>query len=230
VLGDGRFDAVWLVAGACCLLAALLGLSLPETGERQAHRDWSPLIHPAAIGPGTVLALMVVGFAGLGTFGALYARELGLDGGGAVFLTYAAVIVATRIVGRQIPDRLGPKRTSTTALVLLAAGLLVIGIWNVPAGLFVGTVIVGLGHALAFPSLMALAVNAAPPGERSSVVGTFTAFTELGFLVGSLSLGAVASAVGYDGVFVVCAAGPALGVLVLARVITRSPVPAAGPA
>jgi MFS family permease len=227
VLGDGRFQAVWLLAGGCCLAAAGLGLTLPETGRRQSADDWSPLVHPAAIGPGVVLALMVLGFAALGTFGALYARELGLDGGGAVFLTYSAVILATRVVGRQIPDRLGAKRTSSVALVLLSAGLLVIGLWNVPAGLFVGTVIVGLGHALAFPSLMTLAVNAAPAGERSSVVGTFTAFTELGFLVGSLTLGAVASAAGYDGVFVVCAAGPLLGALVLTRLTTRSPVPAA---
>ena len=97
------------------------------------------------------------------------------------------------------------------ALSLIALGLFTVGLWNVPAGLFVGTVVVAFGHALAFPSLMTLAVNAAPASERSSVVGTFSAFTELGFLVGALSLGAVAAAVGYDGVFVVCAFGPLLG-------------------
>jgi MFS family permease len=228
VLGQDRFDAVWLVAAGCCLLAALLALALPETGQRKSSGDeFGRLVHPAAIGPGTVLALMVLGFAGLGTFGALYARELGLDGAGAVFLTYSAVIVATRILGRQIPDRIGPKRTAGFALLLLASGLLVIGLWNVPAGLFAGTVVVALGHALAFPSLMTLAVNSAPASERSSVVGTFSAFTELGFLVGSLTLGAIASSVGYDGVFVVCGLGPLLGALVLARIAGRQPVPAA---
>ncbi len=174
-----------------------------------------------------MLSLTVVGFAGLGTFGALYARELGLGGGGPVFLVYAAVILVTRSVGRRIPDRFGPKATSGTALLVLAAGLLVIGLWNVPAGLLIGTVVVGFGHALAFPSLMTLAVNAAPANERSSVVGTFTAFTELGFLVGSLTLGVVASAVGYDGVFIVCAIGPLLGALALARIATpRGAAPA----
>jgi predicted MFS family arabinose efflux permease len=73
---------------------------------------------------------------------------------------------------------------------------------------------------------MTLAVNSAPASERSSVVGTFSAFTELGFLVGSLTLGAIASSVGYDGVFVVCAFGPLLGALVLARIALRQPVPA----
>jgi MFS family permease len=227
VLGGDRFDAVWLLAGGCCLAAAVLGVLLPETGERtSAAMAWSRLIHPAAVNPGLVLALMVFGFAGLGTFGALYARELGLDGGGAVFLVYAVIIVAMRIVGRQIPDRLGAKRTSGVALVLISAGLLTIGLWNVPTGLFTGTVVLAVGHALGFPSLMTLAVNAAPAHERSSVVGTFTAFTELGFLVGSLSLGAVASVAGYDSVFVVCAAGPLLGALLLVRIASPRATPA----
>ena len=219
VLGDDRFDAVWLFAAACCLASALIGLTLPETAPSREpeHHTTARLVHPAAIGPGVVLAFTVLGFAGIGTFGALYARELGLDGAGSVFLVFSAVVVATRVLARQVPDRLGPKRTARVALSLIAAGLLTIGLWNVPAGLFAGTVVVAFGHALAFPSLMTLAVNAAPASERSSVVGTFSAFTELGFLVGALSLGAIASTAGYDGVFVVCALGPLLGVLVLSR-------------
>ena len=170
--------------------------------------------------------MTVFGFAGLGTFAALYARELGMDGAGAVFLVFSIVVVATRIVGRQIPDRLGPKRTSGTALILISAGLLTIGVWNVPAGLFAGTVVLAFGQALAFPALMTLAVNGAPSSERSSVVGTFTAFTELGFAIGALSLGAIASAVGYDGVFVVCAIGPLIGALLLSRLVVPRVTPA----
>jgi predicted MFS family arabinose efflux permease len=62
-------------------------------------------------------------------------------------------------------------------------------------------------------------VNSAPATERSSVVGTFTAFTELGFAIGALTLGVIASKVGYDGVFVVCAVGPLLGALLLVRIV-----------
>ncbi len=101
-----------------------------------------------------------------------------------------------------------------------------IGIWNVPAGLFLGTVILAFGQALAFPALMTLAVNGAPASERSSVVGTFTAFTELGFAIGALSLGAIASHVGYDGVFIVCAVGPLIGALLLSRIAVPGATPA----
>jgi MFS family permease len=220
VLGDDRFVAVWMLAAAFCLASAAIGALLPETvPERTADASSSRarLVHPAAIGPGLVLAVTVFGFAGLGTFAALYARELGMDGAGAVFLVFSIVVVATRIVARKAPDRLGPKRASGTALLLIAAGLLTIGIWNAPAGLYVGTVILAFGQALAFPALMTLAVNGAPAGERSSVIGTFTAFTEIGFAVGALALGAIASVLGYEGVFIVCAAGPLVGALLLAR-------------
>ena len=226
VLGDGRFVEVWLLAAGFCLLSAAIGLALPETApERTVEETSTRIVHPAAVGPGLVLALTVFGFAGLGTFAALYARELGMDGAGTVFLVFSIVVVATRIVARQAPDRLGPKRASGTALVLISAGLLVIGLWNTPAGLYAGTVVLAFGQALAFPALMTLAINGAPASERSSVVGTFTAFTELGFAVGALTLGALAAAVGYDGVFVVCAIGPLLGALLLARITARPAVP-----
>lgn len=228
VLRETHFDAVWLVAASCCFGAALIGLTLPETApkKKDGHEASGRLVNPAAIGPGVVLAFTVLGFAGLGTFGALYARELGLEGAGSVFLVFSAVVVATRVLARQVPDRLGPKRTSGFALSLIATGLLTIGLVNAPAGLFVGTIVVAFGHALAFPSLMTLAVNAGPPSERSSIVGTFSAFTELGFLVGALTLGAVASTLGYAGVFVVCAVGPLLGLLVLTRIGTARHMPA----
>ena len=171
VLDDTRFDAVWLLAAACCLARR----ADRAPASRDAHRPERPkpestarLVHPAAVGPGLVLSFTVLGFAGLGTFGALYARDLGLDGAGSVFLVFSVVVVATRVLARQVPDRLGPKRTSRIALGLIAAGLFTIGLWNVPAGLFVGTVVVAFGHALAFPSLMTLAVNSAP-GERAQL-------------------------------------------------------------
>ena len=233
VLGTDRFTEVWLLAAGFCIVSAAIGMLLPETTPERAVGEAAArtrIIHPAAVGPGLVLALTVFGFAGLGTFAALYARELGMDGAGAVFLVFSMVVVATRIVARQAPDRLGAKRASGAALLLISAGLLTIGFWSTPAGLYAGTVVLAFGQALAFPALMTLAVNGAPATERSSVVGTFTAFTELGFAIGALALGAIASAVGYDGVFVVCAIGPLLGALLLVRIAAPRAIVAVDPA
>jgi MFS family permease len=221
VLGEGRYEAVWLAAAGCALAAALIGLSLPETRPVvSAEGRTGRLLHPAALRPGLVLVASVFGFAGFSAFVALYARDLGLDGAGTVFLLFSVIVVGIRTFGRRLPDRLGSKRASGSALVLLAAGLLTIGVWNSPAGLFAGTVVFAAGQALAFPALMTLALSGTSDAERSSVVGTFSACADVGFAIGALTLGGVASIAGYDGVFLVCALSSVVGALLLARIPT----------
>jgi len=223
LLGGDRFDSVWLVAAASAVLAALAGLALPETRPETTEASSGKLLHPAALRPGLVLVSAVVGFAGFNAFVALYARELGLDGAAPLFAVFALIVVTIRVLGRRIPDRLGPKRASGVALVLLASGLSVVGLWSSAVGLYAGVVIFAAGQALAFPSLMTLAIADAPVADRSSVVGTFTAFADVGFAVGAISLGAVADAAGYEGVFLTAAAASLAGLFVLARIPAHGP-------
>jgi MFS family permease len=224
VLGEGRYDAVWLTAAGCALLAVFVGLALPETRPAvEPGASARPrLFHPAALGPGLVLVASLFGFAGFNAFVALYARDLGLDGSASVFVLFAAIVFGIRVFGRRLPDQLGAKRASGTAIVLLASGLFTIGIWSRPTGLFVGTALFAAGTALAFPALMTLAVSRAPAAERSSVIGTFSAYLEVGFAVGALTLGGVASVAGYEAVFIVGGIFSLVGGLLLART-TRQP-------
>ena len=119
-----------------------------------------------------------------------------------VFVTYSVLVIVIRLFGAQIPDRLGPSRSARSALTLQAAGLAVMGLWNEPVGLFAGTALFAVGHSLAFPALMTLAIGGAPVSERAAVVGTFTAFFDLAFGLGALTLGGVAAIFGYGGALV----------------------------
>jgi MFS family permease len=225
VLGDDRYDAVWLTAASCSLVAALIALTLPETRPTTAPADGarrSRLIHPAALRPGFVLVTLIFGAAGYNTFIALYARQLGLDGAGPLFFLFSGIVVGIRLLGRRLPDRLGAKRASGSAVLLMTVGLLTIGLWHDPMGLYMGTVVLAFGAALGFPALMTLAVAGAEDSERSSVVGTFSACADVGYALGALSLGGVAAVTGYDGVFVVSAGVALAGALVLARLPSQS--------
>jgi MFS family permease len=226
VLGEGRYDAVWLAAAGLAVVAAAVGLALPETRPAGAGESQpGGYFHRAALTPGLVLVATMVGFAGFSAFMPLYARELGLGGAGAVFAVNAVVVVAIRSVGRKIPDRVGSKRAATAALVLVASGFTIIAAVQMAAGLYVGTVVLALGQALTFPALMTMAVGAAPATERSAVVGSFSAFADVGYAIGAVSLGAVASATGYAGVFVVAAVLAVAGLVPLSR-LRPPPVPA----
>jgi MFS family permease len=226
VLADDRYEAVWLTAACCALLGGLMGLAFPETRPALAEAG-APgrLLHRAALLPGLTLAASMVGFAGFAAFVPLYARELGLGGAGPVFALNAVVVVTIRSLGRRIPDRAGPKRTATLALVLIAAGFGVVTLLETPAGLYLGTVVLATGQALVFPALMTLAVSGAPAAERSAVVGSFSAFADLGFALGAVSLGAVEVSIGTTGVFAVAACLAAVGLVPLGRVPPRRPVP-----
>jgi MFS family permease len=216
VLKAYDFDAAWLVAAISGFVAALLGLRVPDTRPEPGHEPVvRRFVNPAALLPGSVLATSIWGLAGFNGFVPLYALEIGMDGSRALFVAFSVVVLLIRSVGARIPDTLGPASTSRAALASSAAGLAVMGVWPEAAGLFVGTVLFGVGQALAFPALMTIAVRSAPASERGSVVGTFTAFFDLAFGLGAVSLGAVAAVLGFRGLFLTASGVAGAGFIAL---------------
>jgi MFS family permease len=225
VLGTGdHFHAVWWLSAGFGIIATVLALFVTDTRPDHDQTASTRIIHPAALLPGTVLACTVWGFAAFGSFVSLYALKLGMNGSRYVFFTYSFTVLLIRLFGARLPDVLGSRRAATIATSIVAAGLAVMGAWGTPAGLYVGAFLFGVGQAFAFPALMSLALSGAPSSERGAVVGTQTAFVDLAFGLGSVSLGAIAHAVGYRGTFVVSAVVAAFG-LVLLR--TKVPEPRA---
>ena len=215
------FDAVWMGAIGLAAVAAGLALLLPSmtpprrSGAPERHR----LIHPAGLLPGVVLAATIWGMAGFLTFVPLYALDLGMSGAGLVLGLFSGIVVVIRSVGARIPDRLGAARCTRLALVLTALGLATIGVWQVPTGLVAGAAILGVGIALFTPALFALAVEGIAANERGAVMGTTSAFLDVGFGLGPATLGFVAAAFGRSGTFV---AGSIVAVAGLAFVVSTN--------
>lgn len=219
VLGDGDFTLTWIVAAASTFVATALAVAVPDTrGEDDSPAPETPakrrFVHPDGLLPGIILATSVWGLAGFNTLVPLYALELGMPGSRTVFFVYSGIVLGFRSFGARIPDRFGSRRTGRTALAFSTAGLALVAAWEAAAGLFIGASIFAIGQALAFPTLMSLALSRAPRRERGAVVGTFTAFFDLAFGLGALALGAIAQAVGFSGAFL-CASLVALGGLLL---------------
>ena len=194
-------------------------------GTASEGGSWLP--HRLGLLPGLVLGMGLFGFGGFNAFIALYALEVGLDGVGPLLALFAIVVVAVRSFGAKIPDRLGPARTVRLALVTLTVGLLTIGLWDAPVGLYAGTFVFSVGQALAFPAVMTLALSRTPADDRGAVAGTVTAFVDVAIATGAIALGAVADLSGYSAVFLVSATVAAAGLAVLQRVVAASPAPAA---
>ncbi|MBA2283565.1 MAG: MFS transporter [Acidimicrobiia bacterium] len=201
---------VWVAASAATLLGALLALGLPKpdrTAKKAAPtgppaRGLSGIFHPAALRPGVVLGLAATGYAGFASFVPLYIDDIGVSTAGPVFVEYGVIVLAVRILGSRLPDALGTRRGPLAALALQAAGLLLLGAWASPTGLYVGTGIFAAGVSLLYPALFPAVVDAAPEAERSRAIATFTLFFDLSQGIGAPVLGLVVAGTNERGAFV----------------------------
>jgi MFS family permease len=221
------FPAVWLAAAFSAGLSALLGLRVADT-RPDVVPEHVHLFHRAALYPGTVMGLGILGLSGFNAFVPLYVATLGLRGAGPLFAMYSAIVLSVRSVGARIPDRVGYVRTARFAMACTATGLLVIGLVHRVAGLYAGTAMLALGISLTWPALSSFVMGSAPESERGSLMGTFTAFFDLAQGLGAVALGGVAAIAGYRGVFVAGGIGAAAGVGLLGRLRARAVQPRAG--
>ncbi|NND76185.1 MAG: MFS transporter [Ilumatobacter sp.] len=240
LLDDVRFERTFIAAGAFAIGAAAVAVfapsrvispddSEPSTVDAGGHA--SPpvkelassgifkFIHPAAIGPGAVLAMGVGGLTTFFLFAPEYARDVGLSNSGTLFLLYALVSLVIRLFGAKLPERLGARRSVTIALVSMAAGLTVFAAVHEVWALWVGAALIGLGAAFNYPSLMALTVNNAGDSERASAISSFTMFFEIGSAGSGLLVGAFAQAVGKQVGFLGGVAFCLVGLFVLRTIV-----------
>lgn len=228
ILDGSGFGGVWLVAALSCAVAVVLGWWTPEPPASQEPPSHRRLFHPAALGPGSVLGLALIGFAGFSTFVPLYVDDIGVNGSKSVFGLYAAIVLAVRIFGARIPDVVGRIRAASTALSLLIVALGLLAVWQAPAGLYTGTVLYATGSSLLFPSLMSLVVDVAPESERSSAISTFSLFFDLAQGVGALLLGAVVAVSSEPVAFGVSSGLSAVALYVLRTRVSALPRQAVG--
>jgi len=234
VLRLTSYAGVWLLAAVVAGVAAGLSWITPETAPGAAEPGMAAqsrkarLINPAGIFPGLLIMSGIWGMGGFLAFLPLHAVKLGLNGAGPALALFAGIVVALRVLGARLPDRLGAARLSGAALAVSAIGLAILGIAPGIGGLLLGTAVFAVGVAFTFPALMSLAVSRVPPAERGSVVGTASAFLDLAFGIAPASLGLIADASGYPGAFLVSAIIAACGSLLLVIRRDAARVDAAG--
>ena len=210
------FPWAWLTALGFAAAAATFATRVPET--RQQDHEPPPrrrLLHPAALGPGLVLMTVAVGYSAIGSFSPIYARSIGMSSSGVLYIAFAVSIFTVRLVSGRLADRYGRIAVSFPGLLAGAAGLVLLALVQHPAAAIAGVALFGSAHAMAFPALMALAVERARDRERGEVLGSFTACFDVGAASGATLVGAVADRAGFEAGWLVAAALCALGAAAL---------------
>ncbi len=208
LLHASGYSAVWLFAGTMPLLGALVASRLPDPFRpRPLHeKEHHPLIAREAVRPGTALALGSIGYATVAAFVVLHLESRGVGHGATVFGAFATMVVLTRLVGGDLPDRIGPARVATAAACTEALGLATIAVAHSLPVALLGALAMGAAFSLLYPSLSLIVVDRVPETRRGAALGTFTAFFDGGVGLGAPLAGIAAALTSYEGAFLLSSA------------------------
>jgi len=122
----------------------------------------------------------------------LAARGLPLDQIGIIAAVYPGVWGLSQLLTGALSDRLGRKRMIAVGMWVQAVG---IGLFVVGKSFSIwlgGAVLLGLGTAIVYPTLLAAVSDVAHPDWRSSAVGVYRLWRDGGYAVGALLSGLLA--------------------------------------
>ena len=126
----------------------------------------------------------------------LRSKGLSIPEIGAVVAVYPAVWSITQLGFGPLSDRLGRSRIISLGLALQGVGVLGLLIFRSYTGYLSAAAIIGVGTAMAYPTLLALVSDVAPPTWRASALGVYRFWRDSGFAFGALGAGLVADAFG----------------------------------
>jgi MFS family permease len=208
LLHASGYTLVWIFAGVAPLVGAAIALRVPDPyrPHPSLETEHQPLIAREAVRPGAALALGSIGYACVAAFVVLHLDARGVGHGAAVFGAFATMVVLTRLVAGDLPDRVGPARVATGAALVEAIGLVTIGVAQSLPVAILGALAMGTAFSLLYPSLSLIVVERIPETRRGAALGTFTAFFDAGVGIGAPLAGLAAALTDYEGAFLLSAA------------------------
>jgi MFS family permease len=221
LLHASGYTLVWLFAGVSPLIGALIALRLPDVFQPVAHAEQHPLIAREAVRPGAALALASLGYATVAAFVVLHLEARGVGHGATVFGAFATMVVVTRLIGGDLPDRIGPARVAAAAALGEAMGLATMAVAHSLAVALLGALAMGAAFSLLYPSLSLVVVDRVPETRRGAALGTFTAFFDAGIGFGAPLAGVAAALAGYEGAFLFAAAVAVVSATTIALAISN---------
>jgi MFS family permease len=144
--------------------------------------------------------------------------------------TLAAVYPATWGIGQlatgALSDRVGRKWLIASGMWIQAVGIGVTTTSETFGGFAGGALLLGVGTAMVYPTLLAAIGDIAHPTWRASSIGVYRLWRDLGYAIGAIVTGVVADVVGVPGaLWLVAACTLGSGVIVAIRMTEQSVSP-----
>jgi MFS family permease len=141
---------------------------------------------------------------------------------GALVATYPLTWSVGQLATGALSDWVGRKPLITFGMWVQAGGIGVIAVAQSARGFATGIVLLGLGTAMVYPTLLAAIGDVASPAWRASSIGVYRLWRDLGYAVGAMLTGVTADLLGVSAALWLVAALTALSGLIAAWRMTET--------
>ncbi|WP_088890985.1 MFS transporter [Leptolyngbya ohadii] len=187
----------------------------PPDPSGKPQKFWSLLLAPRIRTPAIVLLLVGLTFGTLSTFTPLYIREVGVNLNSGLFYTATAVTGFTvRFLVGPASDRYGRGVFISLSLVLYTLAMLMLWRANSVLTFLLAGAVEGAAAGTLIPMMAALMADRSLPNERGRTFGLCMVGFDAGIAIAGPVFGLMAMAIGYRGIFAVCAGLALLGIVV----------------
>ena len=111
---------------------------------------------------------------------------------------YPATWGLVQLLTGAVSDHTGRKPLIVWGMWIQAVGIGVVTMAHAFVGFVVGAVLLGIGTAMVYPTLLAAIGDVAHPSWRASAVGVYRLWRDLGYAIGALLAGLTADAFGLE--------------------------------
>ena len=125
---------------------------------------------------------------------------------GVLAAVYPAVWGLAQLLTGACSDRVGRKWLIVWGMWLQAVGIAIVIASRGMAGFLSGSVILGLGTAMVYPTLLAVIGDVTQPAWRASSVGVYRLWRDLGYVFGAILSGVIADLLGLSAAMAAVAA------------------------
>ena len=122
---------------------------------------------------------------------------LGVERIGILKAVYPATWGILQIVTGPLSDRLGRKGLIVAGMWVQAAGLFLTALTRAFEWWLLGSLLLGIGTAMVYPSLIAAVSDASHPSWRARSLSVYRFWRDLGYAIGALSAGIIADFFGF---------------------------------
>ena len=109
---------------------------------------------------------------------------------------YPAIWGICQLMTGALSDRIGRKWLIAAGMWVQAAGIGIVAVSGSFAGFAAGAVLLGVGTAMVYPTLLAAIGDVAHPTWRASAVGVYRLWRDLGYAIGAIVAGVTADWLG----------------------------------